>query len=92
MGFLKEETNLSKEDAVPKITFHTFLQQNEIHLHIVDSTIILLNRLYFLTHLMSHLRWDGSHSAEVNENINLGYSQDQGYSGLGLALWQPHFA
>ena len=26
------------------------------------------------------LRWDGSHSAEVNENINLGYSQDQGYS------------
>ena len=28
----------------------------------------------------SILRWDGSHSAEVNENINLGYSQDQGYS------------
>ena len=26
------------------------------------------------------LRWHGSHSAEVNENINLGYSQDQGYS------------
>ena len=26
------------------------------------------------------LRWDGSHSAEVTENINLGYSQDQGYS------------
>ena len=26
------------------------------------------------------LRWDVSHSAEVNENINLGYSQDQGYS------------
>ena len=26
------------------------------------------------------LRWDGSHSAEVNENINLSYSQDQGYS------------
>ena len=25
------------------------------------------------------LRWHGSHSAEVNENIN-GYSQDQGYS------------
>ena len=24
------------------------------------------------------LRWHGSHSAEVN--INLGYSQDQGYS------------
>ena len=22
--------------------------------------------------------WHGSHSAEVNENINLGYSQDQG--------------
>ena len=26
------------------------------------------------------LRWHGSHSAEVNENINLGYTQDQGYS------------
>ena len=26
------------------------------------------------------LRWHGSHSAEVNKNINLGYSQDQGYS------------
>ena len=26
------------------------------------------------------LRWHSSHSAEVNENINLGYSQDQGYS------------
>ena len=26
------------------------------------------------------LRWRGSLSAEVNENINLGYSQDQGYS------------
>ena len=26
------------------------------------------------------LRWDSSHSAEVNENINLSYSQDQGYS------------
>ena len=29
----------------------------------------------------SVLWWHGSHSAEVNyENINLGYSQDQGYS------------
>ena len=26
------------------------------------------------------LRWRGSLSAEVNENINLGYGQDQGYS------------
>ena len=26
------------------------------------------------------LRWHGRPSAEVNENINLGYSQDQGYS------------
>ena len=26
------------------------------------------------------LRWHGSHSAEVNKNINLGYSHDQGYS------------
>ena len=26
------------------------------------------------------LRWHGSHSAEVNENINQGYSPDQGYS------------
>ena len=29
---------------------------------------------------MVALRWDSSHLAEVNENINLGYSQDQGYS------------
>ena len=28
----------------------------------------------------THLRWHGRPSAEVNENINLGYSQDQGYS------------
>ena len=26
------------------------------------------------------LRWHGSHSAKVNENINLGYSHDQRYS------------
>ena len=26
------------------------------------------------------LRWHGSHLAEVNVNINLGYNQDQGYS------------
>ena len=26
------------------------------------------------------LRWDSSTSVEVNENINLGYSQDQGNS------------
>ena len=25
------------------------------------------------------LRWQSSHLAEVNENIKLGYSQDQGY-------------
>ena len=25
------------------------------------------------------LRWHGRHSAEVNENIKMGYSQDQGY-------------
>ena len=31
--------------------------------------------------ILQHLlRWHSSHSAEVNENINLGYSQDQGYS------------
>ena len=30
--------------------------------------------------MQSLLRWHGRHSAEVNENINLGYSQDQGYS------------
>ena len=29
---------------------------------------------------MQYLRWRGSLSAEVNENINLGYGQDQGYS------------
>ena len=27
-----------------------------------------------------HLRWHGRHSAEVNKHINLGYSQDQGYT------------
>ena len=26
------------------------------------------------------LRWDVSHPAEVNKNINLGYSQDQGFT------------
>ena len=26
------------------------------------------------------LRWQGSLSVEVNENMNLGYGQDQGYS------------
>ena len=26
------------------------------------------------------LRWHTSHSAELNENVNLGYSQDQDYS------------
>ena len=32
--------------------------------------------------LSKSLRWHGSHWAEVNENINLGYSQDQmEYSG-----------
>ena len=44
--------------------------------------------LYFLkpTHVQkttlrnNSLRWHGRPSAEVNENINLGYSQDQGYS------------
>ena len=31
--------------------------------------------------ILQHLfRWHSSHLAEVNENINLGYSQDQGYS------------
>ena len=30
--------------------------------------------------LYKALRWHAPHSAEVNENINLGYSQDQGYS------------
>ena len=37
-----------------------------------------------LTHksvrVSADLRWHGRPSAEVNENINLGYSQDQGYS------------
>ena len=31
-------------------------------------------------HVQASLRWHGRPSAEVNENINLGYSQDQGYS------------
>ena len=30
--------------------------------------------------ILKTLRWHGRPSAEVNENINLGYSQDQGYS------------
>ena len=37
------------------------------------------------------LRWQACHSAEVNENINFGYSLDQGYSyfsGLGVSLVQ----
>ena len=38
--------------------------------------IIAFEELYCQT----SLRWDVSYSAEVNENINLGYSQDHGYS------------
>ena len=30
--------------------------------------------------VLKSLRWDVSHSAEVNNNINLGYSQDKGFS------------
>ena len=36
--------------------------------------------LYMITKDWICLRWHGRPSAEVNENINLGYSQDQGYS------------
>ena len=43
------------------------------------------------------LRWQACHSAEVNENINLGYSHDQGHSAevneninLGYSLDQSY--
>ena len=42
--------------------------------HFIDYTEFQSESFWF------HLRWHGSHSAEVNENINLDYSQDQGYS------------
>ena len=45
------------------------------NLSISDLVIFNLNIIFVL-----HLRWDVNHSAEVNENINLGYGQDQGYS------------
>ena len=45
----------------------TDLQKHLLAISLLSTTLVLL-------------RWDGSHSAEVNENINLGYSQDQGYS------------
>ena len=47
---------------------------------VVDYTYIALCLDRNSSHYILALRWDGSHSAEVNENINLGYSEDQGYS------------
>ena len=43
-------------------------------------TLLLDAKILKTTVSKCPLWWDGSHSAEVNENIILGYSQDQGYS------------
>ena len=45
--------------------------------HIVMWYTSLCSTYYFT---VIPLRWHVSHSPEVTENINLGYSQDQGYS------------
>ena len=44
----------------------------------LDLCVLHLKRTMGIVNIT--LRWHGRHSAEVNENINLGYSQDQGYS------------
>ena len=44
--------------------------------HSLISNVELLE----VMNLRPVLRWHGSHSADFNENINLGYSHDQGYS------------
>ena len=41
----------------------------------LDTGIFFLDSISAKT-----LRWHARHSAEVNENKNLGYSQDQGYA------------
>ena len=52
---------------------HAWILHEEKEANIFSWT--LMSKLYPVT-----LRWHGRPSAEVNENINLGYSQDQGYS------------
>ena len=46
----------------------------------IVQLVFLLNEANYCSSCVSSLRWHGRPSAEVNENINLGYSQDQGYS------------
>ena len=49
-----------------------------VHLDIAHPSVHMARR--FVIQGCPTLRWHGRPSAEVNENINLGYSQDQGYS------------
>ena len=52
-----------------------------IYILTCDSNISAPEEWKFVYDVVTiQLRWHGSHSAEVNENINLGYSHDQGYS------------
>ena len=46
----------------------------------LDHAASLLCTMILHVNVNGTLRWHGSHLAKVNENINLGYSQDQGYS------------
>ena len=51
----------------------------------IFNDLVISSKLYPLAAEGPHfststLRWHGRHSVEVNENINLGYSHDQGYS------------
>ena len=57
-----------------------FLNDTDVTRETPVLHILLLPLVVCLVICLSPLRWDGSHSAEVNENINLGYSHDQGYS------------
>ena len=55
---------------------------NIIRLQFVDYSTACMNLIDFITFFahISDVKWRVSLSVEVNENINLGYSQDQGYS------------
>ena len=48
---------------------------------LIESSATVCVNVYTLVNftMCDHLRWHGSHSAEVNENINLGYGQDQSF-------------
>ena len=59
------------------VAIHDFPTQNARELLFASLSLITRQER---ERVHEALRWQGRHSAEVNENINLGYSHDQGYS------------